>query len=284
MAFATISISQSGDALVARITAASGYTIEPIVWNWYNAEDVSQTGHVDHGSFTSSFTPDIAGKYYVNCQYNWTSQTGTTSYEATWSGSKEVEYTSGSNFFLYKYFDFNSATGEYKLSGYTEGTITALWNAGAIYFNTGNRMTRIGVKSNGKPYYTYEFFNKKLVTTYPSGTTHETSATVTYDTVVNKWTNWSSWGTGTDLSNLSAYSWNAFTAWVNRVRSKAGIGTYSFTTVSSGDAIAAATVNQARSAIAAIPGHGTLPDAVRAGDPIRGAWFRQLAAAANAAL
>ena len=288
MAYATISISQSGDTLVAQIQTASGYTIEPIVWNWYNSDGVSQTGHVDEGKSQSRFTPSTPGTYYAQCQFNWQSTEGVTThyYDASWSGQNKVNYKTGSLFVLYKTFSIDHTTGAISITDPMTSTMTALVNNGAVFFTNGNRVQGLGTDPDGTPYYTWMriSIDDYPTTTYPSGTTHIASDRIVYDPVVEAWTNWSSWGTGTDLSNLSAYSWNAFTAWVNRVRSKAGIGTYSFTTVSSGYAIAAATVNQARSAIAAIPGHGTLPDAVSAGDPIRGAWFRQLAEAANAAL
>lgn len=288
MAYATISIAQSGDALVAQISAASGYTIEPLGWNWYNDAGVSQTGHIDSGDSVSYFTPSVPGTYYAQCQFTWQSTEGVTThyYDASWSGQYKVNYKTGTNFTLYQTFKIDHNTGAISVTDPMTNTMTALVNNGAVFFTNGNQVQGLGTDADGTPYYTWMriSIDDYPTTTYPSGTTHIASDKIYFDPVVDPWTNWSGWDTGTELSKLSAYTWNAFCAWVNRVRSRAGLGAYSFTSVSSGDLIAAATVNQARSAIAAISGHGTLPDAVSKGDPIRAAWFRQLAEAANAAL
>lgn len=80
---------------------------------------------------------------------------------------------------------------------------------------------------------------------------------------------------------LTAGEWNGFCGRINEFRKYKGMSAYSFTTVSPGDAISAATVNEARSAINGISGHGTLPSAAVKGGSITAAFFLGLRDALN---
>lgn len=81
---------------------------------------------------------------------------------------------------------------------------------------------------------------------------------------------------------LSALEWNDFCARINEFRVYAGLSEYSFTVVSKGTAISASICNQARTAISAISGHGTLPSAAVSGGPMYASFFNGLKDALNA--
>lgn len=80
---------------------------------------------------------------------------------------------------------------------------------------------------------------------------------------------------------LSAYEWRAFCNRINEFRTYMGMSEYDFTYVSKGDIITASIVNQARSAIRSISGHGSLPSAARSGNPITASFFIDLQYALN---
>lgn len=81
---------------------------------------------------------------------------------------------------------------------------------------------------------------------------------------------------------LSATEWNNFCTRINAFRSYKNLSNYSFTTVYSGTAISAAIVNQARTAISGISGHGTLPTAAVQGGAVTASFFNGLQNALNA--
>lgn len=80
---------------------------------------------------------------------------------------------------------------------------------------------------------------------------------------------------------LTATEWNDFCSRINEFRSYKKISSYSFTTVSKGTVISATIVNQARTAIGGISGHGTLPGAAASGDTITASFFNSLVSALN---
>lgn len=82
--------------------------------------------------------------------------------------------------------------------------------------------------------------------------------------------------------SISAIEWNSFCARINAFRSYRGLSNYSFTTVYSGTAISAVIVNQARTAINSISGHGTLPSAAVQGGAVTASFFNGLRDALNA--
>ena len=104
-----------------------------------------------------------------------------------------------------------------------------------------------------------------------------------FNTPSNRPSNWSWWSTvsfGSSIS-ISASEWNAFCKRINAFRDYKGVSSYSFITVSSGTKISAAIVNQARTAINGISGHGTLPSAATTGGTITASFFNKLASALN---
>jgi hypothetical protein len=82
---------------------------------------------------------------------------------------------------------------------------------------------------------------------------------------------------------IAAAHWNAFTSRINEWRAYKGLSSYSFTQVSSGQAISATIVNQARSAIQGIgTGVGTGVTQAVTGQPLQAAIFENMRLAINA--
>lgn len=82
---------------------------------------------------------------------------------------------------------------------------------------------------------------------------------------------------------ITASEWNGFCSRINEFRAYKSLSNYSFTTVVSGTTkISAAIVNQARTAISAISGHGSLPSAAIAGGALTASFFNSLSSALNA--
>lgn len=81
---------------------------------------------------------------------------------------------------------------------------------------------------------------------------------------------------------ITAVEWNNFCTRINEFRTYKGLTTYNFTTVSKGTLISATIVNQARTAINDITGHGTLPSTAVSGGAITASFFNTLKNALNA--
>ena len=81
---------------------------------------------------------------------------------------------------------------------------------------------------------------------------------------------------------VTAVEWNNFCTRINKFRTYKGLTTYNFTTVSKGMSISATIVNQARTAINGITGHGTLPSKAASGGAITASFFNTLKNALNA--
>lgn len=81
---------------------------------------------------------------------------------------------------------------------------------------------------------------------------------------------------------ITAVEWNNFCTRINKFRTYKGLATYNFTTVSKGTPISATIVNQARTAINSITGHGTLPSKAASGGAITASFFNTLKNALNA--
>lgn len=91
---------------------------------------------------------------------------------------------------------------------------------------------------------------------------------------------------GQPISNLSAARWNKLLTKIQELAEAEG-GSYSYSGVSSGSTIYAATFNAARSAISNRTGYGTLPAAQNKGNEIKAALFESsgsLKSALNAAI
>lgn len=124
-------------------------------------------------------------------------------------------------------------------------------------------------------------YNIKAIITYSGGSvTLTTTASTTSGNRPNNWYWTSSVSIGSQI-RLSASEWNNFCARINAFRKYTGLSNYNFTTVYSGTKISASIVNQARSAIGAIPGHGILPGAATSGGIITAYFFNQLMYALN---
>lgn len=83
-------------------------------------------------------------------------------------------------------------------------------------------------------------------------------------------------------SPMTAAEWISFCTRINEFRAYKDLSAYSFTTPTAGSTVLASVVNQARTAISAISGSGTLPSAATSGGTITAYFFNQLAAALNA--
>lgn len=85
---------------------------------------------------------------------------------------------------------------------------------------------------------------------------------------------------GNDIA-LTAANWNAFCDRINEFRTYKGLTEQSFTTAVKGENMDATQVNQARTAILAITGHGTLPSAAVSGEIVTAGFFNELRDALN---
>lgn len=96
------------------------------------------------------------------------------------------------------------------------------------------------------------------------------------------WAWWSVVAKGAEF-RITAAEWNAFTSRINDFRVYTGLSKYSFTEAVSGETLFSADiVNEARTAIAAISGHGTLPAVAVQGEPGAAAFLNDLKDALNA--
>lgn len=82
--------------------------------------------------------------------------------------------------------------------------------------------------------------------------------------------------------NMSARDWNDFCKRINEFRDYKQIGAYDFTTAYTGDDMTASQVNEARSAISGISGHGSLPSSAVRGGTVTASFFNDLKDALNA--
>lgn len=94
------------------------------------------------------------------------------------------------------------------------------------------------------------------------------------------WSWWSTIKTGSPIA-ITAKEWNAFCTRIDEFREYDELSPYPFTSVSKGTLISAEIVNEARSAIGSISGHGTLPSKVSSGDAITASFFNALKTALN---
>ena len=111
----------------------------------------------------------------------------------------------------------------------------------------------------------------------------KTFKTGSFDTGPERPYNWNWYSTieqGQPIK-LSALEWNDFCSKINEFRDYCGLSSYNFTKVYRGQKIKSSVVNEARTAIADIPGHGGLPNRTWSGHEITAYYFKQLRIALN---
>ena len=163
----------------------------------------------------------------------------------------------------------------------------------------------IGLKSGYGPPYTVKFYASASATT-PSSSLSSSDATVSYDYTINRvyaeitatkgtidLFYWSSASTdasliaaGQPISNMTAARWNRFKAKIAELAAAEG-GSYSYSTVASGDTFYATEFNVVRTAIMNRSGYGTLPAAQSRGNAVKASLFEgsgSLKTALNAAI
>ena len=162
-----------------------------------------------------------------------------------------------------RFYVVNNATGDYVVdSTYTATGTTMSKTFGGLNPNT---VYRVNVEINDA---------------YLCGTQTVTTPSETGRPIDWEWV--STIAKGAEIK-LSAAEWNSFTARINMFRAYVGLDNYSFTKAISGQTeISAAIINEARTAISVIDGHGTLPSAVVKGDVIKASIFNDLMDALNA--
>ena len=163
----------------------------------------------------------------------------------------------------------------------------------------------IGLKSGYGTPYTVKFYSSATATT-PSSSLSSSDATVSYDyttsrvyaeiTATKKSIDlfyWSSASTdasliaaGQPISNITASRWNRFKAKIAELAEAEG-GSYSYSTVASGDTFYATEFNSVRTAIMNRSGYGTIPAAQASGNAVKASLFEgsgSLKTALNAAI
>ena len=163
----------------------------------------------------------------------------------------------------------------------------------------------IGLKSGYGPPYTVKFYASASATT-PSSSLSSSDAPVSYDYTINRvyaeitaskgtidlfyWnsasTDASLIAAGQPISNMTAARWNRFKAKIAELAAVEG-GSYSYSTVASGDTFYATEFNAVRTAILNRSGYGTLPAAQASGNAVKASLFEgrgSLKTALNAAI
>lgn len=163
----------------------------------------------------------------------------------------------------------------------------------------------IGLKSGYAPPYTVKFYASASATT-PSSSLSSSDVTVSYDYTTSRvyaeitatkesidlfyWssasTDASLIATGQPISNMTAARWNRFKAKIAELAEAEG-GSYSYSTVASGDTFYATEFNAVRTAIMNRSGYGTLPAAQSSGNAVKASLFEgsgSLKTALNAAI
>lgn len=192
--------------------------------------------------------------YYNGSGTRVPSGTGYTTY--TFSGTRSFTVLGGKNLYIYDIVKFQSG---YDLP----------WT----FKITGTTSSSSSIETSG----TTSVINNNIYPT--SNCTIQVTATA-IGTRPDDWS-WDSTIRSGSAIAITAAEWNDFCTRINEFREYAGLSSYSFTTVRSGTTISAAIVNQARTAINAISGHGTLPSAAVSGGAITASFFNTLVSALN---
>ena len=192
--------------------------------------------------------------YYNGSGTRVPSGTGYTTY--TFSGTRSFTVLGGKNLYIYDIVKFQSG---YDLP----------WT-----FNiTGTTSSSSSIETSG----TTSVVNNNV---YP---TSNCAIQITATAIGARPNNWS-WDSTIESGSaiaITAVEWNNFCTRINEFREYVGLSSYSFTTVRSGTTISATIVNQARTAISAISGHGILPSAAVSGGAITASFFNTLVSALN---
>lgn len=192
--------------------------------------------------------------YYNGSGTRVPSGTGYTTY--TFSGTRSFTVLGGKNLYIYDIVKFQSGYDlpwTFKISGTTSSSSS--------------------IETGG----TTSVINNNIYPT--SNCTIQIMATA-IGTRPDDWS-WDSTIESGSAITITAVEWNNFCARINEFREYAGLSSYSFTTVRSGTTISATIVNQARTAISEISGHGTLPSAAVSGGVINASFFNTLVSALN---
>ena len=163
----------------------------------------------------------------------------------------------------------------------------------------------IGLKSGYGTPYTVKFYSSATATT-PSSSLSSSDATVSYDYTTSRvyaeitatkgsidLFYWSSASTdasliakGQPISNMTASRWNRFKAKIAELAEAEG-GSYSYSSVTTGDTFYATEFNEVRTAIMNRSGYGTIPAAQASGNAVKASLFEgsgSLKTALNAAI
>jgi hypothetical protein len=180
-----------------------------------------------------------------------------------------------------------TVTVGYKVANWTSESIVTIEYSSSgtdTWYGEGNRYTtssKTGITVTLSKAGTYDFRARLWIPTgyvyYSNTVTVTISSKRPYD-----WAWYSTVAKGSAIQ-LTALEWTDFCTRINAFREYKGLSSYSFTTVTGGSTKIGATVcNEAYTAISGITGHGTLPSAVSAGDPITASYFNGLKDALNA--
>lgn len=177
----------------------------------------------------------------------------------------------------------------FKVTGLTKGDTVQFYvrlasdssdqTVNKTYTATSTTMTKTFYGLEPETTYKYNFWLNGSVV-YSSGPSFTTEAE---PTVSRPW-DWAFYSTivSGGKIGLTALEWNNFCARINEFRDYCGLSSYNFTTVVKGKTlISASIVNEARTAISAMPHTVSLPSKAASGGTITAYFFNRLVAALN---
>ena len=250
--------------------------------------------HIDYGGYIyfSNYNPTRAGYTLIG----WSATRGATS--PTYGPTDYVGPLYGSCYKFYAVWQQSTATITLNGNGGkwddATGIITLTRNVGDVLnFGSYSSLTRAGYTLLG-----WSASSAATSATYGvNGTVDVGASDATYYAVWQKITidlfYWDSASTdagliakGKPISNMTAARWNRFKAKIAELAAAEG-GSYSYSTVASGDTFYATEFNSVRTAIMNRSGYGTLPAAQASGNAVKASLFEgsgSLKTALNAAI
>ena len=250
--------------------------------------------HIDYGGhvYFSNYNPTRAGYTLIG----WSATSGATS--PTYGPTDYVGPLYGSSYKFYAVWQQSTATITLNGNGGkwddATGIIQLTRNVGDVLnFGSYSSLTRAGYTLLG-----WSANSTATSATYGvNGTVDVGASDATYYAVWQKITidlfYWNSASTdasliaaGQPISNMTAARWNRFKAKIAELAEAEG-GSYSYSTVASGNTFYATEFNSVRTAIMNRSGYGTLPAAQSSGDAVKAALFEgsgSLKTALNAAI